>query len=138
MPQFSFAYNIGDIVSYEVPSEQCSPCILRGTINSILIVADEAVYMITSRYAQHPVKEEQIVKPIFSTKSFDVFYPGVEVMVRLKDIGVEIPAYVDSAVISNGRLRYWLTELDGVNSFQVEEACVRLANQSQDNINKFQ
>lgn len=138
MPQFSFAYNIGDIVSFEVPSEVCSPCLLRGTINSILIVAEEAVYMVSSRYAQHPVKEEQIVKPIYSTKSFDVFYPGVEVMVFLKDSGVEIPAYVENAVISDGRLRYWLSTLDGINGFQAEEACVRLAHEAQGNIDKFQ
>lgn len=138
MPQFSFAYNIGDIVSFEVPSEVCSPCMLRGTINSIIIVADEALYMIQSRYATHPVKEQDIAKPIFSTKSFDVFYPGVEVMALMKDSGVEIPAYVESAVISDGRLRYWLSTPDGLNGFQVEEACVRLANVQQSNIDKFQ
>ncbi|QZE57019.1 hypothetical protein MPK67_gp146 [Erwinia phage pEa_SNUABM_32] len=138
MPQFSFDYNIGDIVSFEVPSKHCSPCILRGTINSILINKDEAIYMIGSRYAQHPVPEKDIVKPIFSTKSFDVFYPGVEVIATLKDSGREVLAYVENAVISDGRLRYWLSTMDGLNAFQVEEGCVRLANASVDNINNFQ
>lgn len=137
MPQFSFAYNIGDIVSFEIPSELCSPCILRGTINSILIGKEEAIYMISSRYAQHPVCESAIVKPIFSTKSFDVFYPGVEVIATLKDSGREVPAYVESAVILDGRLRYWLSSVDGMRTFEVEEGCVRLTN-TQSNIDKFQ
>ncbi|AXG67187.1 hypothetical protein HOU09_gp143 [Dickeya phage vB_DsoM_AD1] len=136
MPQFSFAHNIGDIVSFEIPSEHCSPCILRGTINSILIGKEEAIYMISSRYAQHPVCESAIVKPIFSTKSFDVFYPGVEVFVKTKD-GFEIPAFVESAVISNGRLRYWLNSANGLDGFQADEGQVRLAN-TPSNIDKFQ
>jgi len=136
MPQFSFAYNIGDIVSFEIPSELCSPCILRGTINSILIGKEEAIYMISSRYAQHPVCESAIVKPIFSTKSFDVFYPGVEVLVKTKE-GFEIPAFVESAVISNGRLRYWLNSVNGLDCFQADEGQVRLTN-TQSNIDKFQ
>ena len=139
MAQFSFAYNIGDIVSFAYKGQQGENdcCTLRGTINSILINKDEAIYMIESRYAQHPVCETDIIKPIFSTKSFDVFYPGVEVMVKCKD-GQEISAFVDSAVISDGRLRYWLNDASGLNAFQVEEGRVRLACASPDNINKFQ
>ncbi|QZE56343.1 hypothetical protein pEaSNUABM40_00147 [Erwinia phage pEa_SNUABM_40] len=136
MAQFSFAYNIADIVSFNVPSEYCSPCTLRGTINSILINKDEAIYMIQSRYAQHPVRECDIVQPIFSTKSFDVFYPGVEVYVKTKD-GFEVPAFVESAVISNGRLRYWLNSSDNLDCFQADEGNVRLAN-TRNNIDKFQ
>lgn len=140
MAQFHFAYNIGDIVSFYHGRtlESGARCKLRGTINSILINKDEAIYMIESRYAQHPVSESDIVKPIFSTKSFDVFYPGVEVIATLKDSGKEVPAYVENAVISDGRLRYWLSTMDGLNAFQVEEGCVRLANAGPDNINNFQ
>ena len=140
MAQFHFAYNIGDIVSfyYGRTIGTGARCKLRGTINSILINKDEAIYMIQSRYAQHPVPESDIIKPIFSTKSFDVFYPGVEVIATLKDSGKEVPAYVENAVISDGRLRYWLSTMDGLNAFQVEEGCVRLANAGPDNINNFQ
>ncbi|QZE60058.1 hypothetical protein pEaSNUABM35_00141 [Erwinia phage pEa_SNUABM_35] len=140
MAQFSFAYNIADIVTFYHGRtlDGSARCTLRGTINSILIGADEAIYMIQSRYAMHPVSESDIVKPIFSTKSFDVFYPGVEVIASMKDSGKEVPAYVENAVISDGRLRYWLSTMDGLNAFQVEEGCVRLANAGPDNINNFQ
>ncbi|UAW96636.1 hypothetical protein pEaSNUABM22_00149 [Erwinia phage pEa_SNUABM_22] len=140
MAQFSFDYNIGDIVTFYHGRnlDGTERCQLRGTINSILIGATEALYMIQSRYAMHPVTEADIVKPIFSTKSFDVFYPGVEVIATFKDSGKEVPAYVENAVISDGRLRYWLSTMDGLNGFQVEEGCVRLANASADNINNFQ
>lgn len=138
MPQFSFAYNIGDIVTFVAGNTASGqPYNLRGTINSILINAHQAVYMIGTRYAQHPVAETDIVRPIFSTKSFDVFYPGVEVMVKQKD-GSEVPAYVENAVISDGRLKYWLSTVDGLNAFQVEESCVRLSHANFDNINNFQ
>lgn len=139
MAQFSFAYNIGDIVSflYGRTLEGDARCTLRGTINSIIIGANEYIYMIQSRYAIHPVKESDIVKPLYSTKSFDVFYPGVEVIATMKDSSREVPAYVENAVISNGRLRYELRTKDGRNVFQVEEGCVRLAQTGLDNINNF-
>ena len=139
MPLFSFAYKIGDIVTFQHrrnPGEN-DCCQLRGVIDSILIVRDEALYMIRSRYASHPVPETDIVRPIFSTKSFDVLYPGVEVIVTMKD-GHEVPAFVENAVISNGRLRYWLNDVTGLNAFQVDEHQVRLAHEQSSNIDKFQ
>jgi len=137
MATFSFAYNIGDIVRFIAGKNGLGePYELRGTINSILIGANEALYMIGTQTANHPVCETDIVSPIFSTKSFDVFYPGVEVRVRFNK-NEEIAALVESAVISEGRLRYWLCSLDGRDTFQAEEACVRLANNYQDNIERF-
>lgn len=139
MAQFQFAYNIGDIVTFICGSGPEGQVLKqRGTINSIIIAENEALYMIGARYAVYPVTESDILCPIFSTKSFEVFYPGVEVIATLKDHGKEIDAYVESAVISEGRLRYWLSTMDGINAFQVEESCVRLAHNKQANIDKFQ
>ncbi|QYW03111.1 hypothetical protein pEaSNUABM14_00151 [Erwinia phage pEa_SNUABM_14] len=138
MAQFSFAYNIGDIVTFVAgTTAQGAPYNLRGTINTILISGDCALYMIQTRYAQHPVAETDIVRPIFSSKSFDVFYPGVEVMVKQED-GTEVAAYVENAIISNGRLIYQLTDLGCSQIFEVPESHVRLANCGLDNINNFQ
>lgn len=122
MAQFSFDYNIGDILRFKYVSGE-STCALRGTVSSILIMEDKYLYAISTINGQLIVSPEDVIEPIYSTKSFEVFYPGVNVIVNV--LGQHFAGTIDSAVIRAGHLCYWVRTSEDTMA-QYDECCVFL------------
>lgn len=144
MPQFSFDYNMGDIVRYKWRSVRdkdgiAQAEILRGIVRGILIGDVKSGYMIENSRGTEFVCTDKVIEPVFSTKNFDVMYPGLDIEYRR--FGNERPdqflyAKICSAVIENGRLYYWIESCDG-EKFLAPEGKVFLVD-SDANKKKFQ
>lgn len=141
MPAFDFPYNIGDIVkfSWQDKSKKCGG-VSRGLIKGILIGADKAGYMIeTSNGDSRFVSTCDVRDPVYSTKSFDVIYPGLEVEFRRR--GDKYPeafiyAKVIQATIKDGRLFYQVESCNDGCRYMAPEGRIFLV-QSKKNQNKF-
>ncbi|AXG67506.1 hypothetical protein JA33_132 [Dickeya phage vB_DsoM_JA33] len=117
MPQFSFDYNIEDIVEFKWQNDQgnCGGT-SRGVVKGILIGKDKAGYMIEHCNGTEYIDSSRVVRPVYSTKSFDVMYPGLEVEYRR--FGDKYPenflyAKIIYAIMKGGRLFYALEDCDG-------------------------
>lgn len=139
MPQFDFQYNIKDIVSFGIENAEgtCGET-LRGTIRGILVSEDKYGYMIESCRGTDFIESSRVVAPVYSSKCFDVMYPGLEIEYRR--FGNERPenfmyAKICSAAIEDGRLYYWIENENG-DRFLAPEGRVFLV-QSDENRKHF-
>jgi len=137
MPAFDFSYNIGDIVNFAWQNKQETiGGTTRGTVKGILIGKEKSGYMIEHCNGLEFVECSRVQNPVFSTKSFDVFYPNLEVEYRVEaDPESFIYAKVVSAFIKRGKLFYNLKDSGG-NYYVAPEGLVLLVD-SKKNQNKF-
>lgn len=122
MATFEFQYNIGDILRFKWQTERaadgsCCGGISRGTVKGILIGEEKSGYMVETCNGLKYVAMDDVCEAVYSTKSFDVMYPGLEIEYRR--FGDDRPdcfiyATIESAQIDRyGRLQYWIYDEDG-------------------------
>lgn len=112
MATFQFDNNIGDVVCFGFQNDEgtCGGT-MRGTIRSIIIGEDNYGYTIETIHGTNYVKSEDVVRSVYSTKSFDVMHPGIEVYYYAKGRSyAPMRCVVEAAYIERGRLYYRLRD----------------------------
>lgn len=139
MATFQFDHNIGDVVRYRYQNDEgtCGATV-RGTVRSIVIGEDSYGYTIETQQGTNFVKSCDVVQAVYSTKSFDVMHPGIEV--EYYHLGRSRPpllALVEAAYIERGRLYYRLRDNE-MQFYIAPEGLVSIVKSNEYNLQYFE
>lgn len=113
MTQFEFDYNIGDVIKFRFSNaEETIGGEMRGRVDCILISQDTYGYMVNTVCGDRLVRPEDVIAPIYSTKSFDVYHPGLIVHYQ-RFADDHLTCTVEDAFLDQGRLYYKVRDTQG-------------------------
>lgn len=138
MATFQFDHNIGDVVCYRFQNDEgtCGGTI-RGVIRTIIVGDDTYGYTIETVNGTDYVNIKDVVRAVYSTKSFDVMYPGIEVnYFRFGRDEPPVLCLVEAAYIERGRLYYRVRDCN-MNAFIAPEGNVEIVKGNQYNPEYF-
>lgn len=128
MSEFSFSNNIGDIVRFNVISsdgEQLGT--LRGTVQNIIVGADSYGYAVLTTTGTVYVDSKNVIENLYSTKNFDVIYPGIEVDYFKNGFdSAPFRCVVQGAYIEDGRLYYVVRDSVNCTEFRAQDGLIRI------------
>lgn len=139
MAVFEFDNNIGDIVCYNFKDDEGNWCgTLRGIIRTIIVGGDKYGYTIETPQGTNYVQSCDVVRAVYSTKSFDVMHPGIEVYYYADGKGSPpVRALVEAAYIERGRLFYRLRDND-MQFYIAPEGLVEIVNTNEYNLQYYE
>lgn len=138
MAEFHFDNNIGDVVCFRFQNDEgtCGGQ-QRGIVRTIIVGKDKFGYTIETPNGTDYVESKDVVRTVYSTKSFDVMHPGIEVYYHFAGLHQQpIQCVVDSAFIEKGRLFYIVRDCD-MNSYIAAEGLVKMIDSNEYNLQYF-